>query len=232
MRSQSMFFFQRIIFARLRIRFFDFGCISPQPRGFLGGRHGGSEFFAFFAQSRQSLPDTADFCQFFFIFAETVQHIQLIADFEQMLIFMCAVNVNHQFAQTAQNLESNRGFIQKIPAGGGSDDPADQQRAVLFGLNTGFFQQWQNRSLRTGGQGKFPGDFTARRADTDHGPVRPFAQQQTDAAHDDGFSRAGFAADDIEPGTEFHVGAFHQSEVFQMHPLQHDDGPFRGNTEE
>jgi len=131
------------------------------------------------------------------------------------------VNVDQPFSDGGQNLQRRRRAIDELAIRARRrESPLDDDLSILTRLQAIFIEIRHEGSLqRTDVEDGL--DRAGIGATANQGTIGAFAQHQAQSADEDGFSRAGFAGDDVQAALQFQRQVRHEGEVLDAQCGQH-----------
>jgi hypothetical protein len=138
---------------------------------------------------------------------------------KERLVIVLSMKVNQGSGQFEQAADGYGETIDETAASAIRDDlPADDEFALL-GIDAHGVQKRQTPVM--GLQLENSLDKTPFLAGPYHFRARPHSENQTQGADEDGFARAGFACNDVQPGTEFDFNFVDQRVVDDKQSAKH-----------
>ena len=218
--EQRSFLKKPLVFVRFRVcrgdflnlKFEKFPAVAHAP-GF------GVGVFPLREQVRQTTVGDTDRFPEFAEAAEPVQKVDMTIRIKQRLVIVLSVKVDQGPGQVEQPPDGNGQTVDETAAATvRSDLPADDEFTVL-GLDAHGVQKRQTAVI--GLQLENGLDETPFLARPDHVRARPRSENQTQGADEDGFARAGFTRNDVQPGSEFDFNSVDQRVVDDQQAAEH-----------
>ena len=185
------------------------GAFVDDERGFFGRERGAAadELREVFARRDEA--------------GEGVEDRELARGVEERLVIVRAVHVHEPLADGGEERERGRGAVDELAVGaGGGEGALEDELRALAGFDAVFLEE-RGECGANGRKIEDGFDGATVRAAADEGAVGAFAEDEIEAADDDGFARAGLAGDGVVTGLKLEREVGDQREVFDSERRQH-----------
>ena len=151
-----------------------------------------------------------------------VEQFELAGRHGERKLFIRTVQIDQLAADFSQQPCADRSVVDEVPHGGGGDDPPDLKlRRFAVERNPRFVEQRTDRFDQVRRNGETAGNRTAVGAGAENAAGSAAAEQKFDRTHQNGFTRTGFAGDDVEARTEFELRRFDQGVICDFQVGEH-----------
>ena len=149
------------------------------------------------------------------ILAKVIEQAQPRGCIEGQQRFVLGVNGGEVRRQLAQDRDGCRLVIDENPSLAASGNLAPQDDGFVFLINPVIFENLSDRFFRSAFDFKDSGDRGLVGSGTNHVGGGFVAQQERQRIDEDGFSRAGFAGQQVQAGRELYRQVIYDRVVFQ-----------------